>query len=162
MSEPALDVPDESGSEFDRGVAVARRDDDPTAYDAELSADWQIGAGINGGLLVGVVANALSDALASTGHTDPFAVSAYYLSASRPGPAVVRTEVVRTGGSMSTVEASLVQDTTERLRVLATFGDLAALPDDVRTTATPPDMPPPEECISKDLAPPDSWSRRRS
>ena len=154
MSEPALDLPDASGSEFDRGVSVVRRSADPTAYDGELSADWQIGAGINGGLLVGVVANALRDALAPTGHSDPFAVSAYYLSASRPGPAVVRTEVLRTGGSMSTVQASMLQDTTERLRVLATFGDLSALPDDVHTSATPPEMPPPEECVSSGDAPP--------
>ena len=158
MSEPALDDPDATESEFDRGVSVTRRPDDPATYDAELSADWQIGAGINGGLLVGVVGNALRHALAATGHTDPFAVSAYYLSAARPGPTVVRAEVLRTGRSMSTVQASLVQDTTERLRLLATFGDLAALPDEVRTSATPPELPPPDACVSSGDAPPGMMS----
>ena len=43
---------------------------------------------------------ALSLELARAGsHPDPFAVSAYYLSAASPGPATLRTEVLRTGRS---------------------------------------------------------------
>ena len=64
--------------------------------------------------------------------------------------------MLRTGRTMSTVSAVLAQDDgrTERLRVLATYGDLSALPGDVHTTATPPEMPPPEECVSTSEAPP--------
>jgi hypothetical protein len=43
----------------------------------------------------------------------------------------------------------------ERVRALATYGDLDALPDDVHTTAEPPDLPPLEECVPHDLAPAD-------
>jgi len=146
-------------TEFDQGVAVTARPDDPAVFDATLGEGWQIGAGVNGGLLLAVMGNALRARFAGEGHGDPVAVSAYYLSASRPGPAVVHTEVLRRGRSMSTGQVSLVQEQdgrpVERVRALATYGDLAGLPDDVRTTATPPDMPPPEECVSKDLAPPD-------
>jgi acyl-CoA thioesterase len=110
-------------------------------------------------MLLAVVGNALRRAFsAGPGHLDPLSVSGYYLSTARPGPAVVRTEVLRAGRSMSTGSASLVQVTDgrelERLRVLATYGDLADLTGDVRTAATPPVLPPPEECVRAADAPP--------
>jgi hypothetical protein len=59
---------------------------------------------------------------------------------------------------MSTGSASLVQTEegaeVERLRALATYGDLAGLPDSVSTTASPPDLPPRERCVSTRDAPP--------
>ncbi|MFC6061316.1 thioesterase family protein [Streptomyces ochraceiscleroticus] len=140
-------------SEFDRDTAIVRRS--PGVYDAELSAGWTIIHAVNGGYLLALMGRALGDALP---HPDPMTVTAHYLTASRPGPAVIRTEVVRTGRTMSTGTATLVQfedDGTEveRLRVLAAYGDLDALPDDVRTTAKPPAMPPYEECFGTDAAP---------
>lgn len=148
-------------TEFDRALAVSPRPGEPTSYDAELSAGWQIGAGVNGGMLLATMGNALRSTFADHGHPDPRTISAYYLSASRPGPATVRTEVLRKGGSMSTGTASLLQTDDseagheiERIRALATYGDLAGRPDDVRTTATPPEMPPPEDCVSSSQAPP--------
>lgn len=134
-------------SEFDRDTAVVRRE--PGVYDAELSAGWTIIHAVNGGYLLAMLGRALGDALP---HADPFSVSAHYLTASRPGPAVIRTEVVRTGRTLSTGQASLFQfaeDGTEveRIRVLATYGDLDALPDEVRTSAEPPAIAPIEHCF---------------
>jgi acyl-CoA thioesterase len=89
-------------------------------------------------------------------HRDPFSISAYYLSTSRPGPVTVRTETLRRGRTVSTGTASVVQDGEERLRAIATYGDLEGHADgDVRTSATPPDMPPPESCVGTELAPPE-------
>ncbi|MFJ4619462.1 thioesterase family protein [Streptomyces sp. NPDC088812] len=134
-------------SEFDRDTAVTLRA--PGLYDTDLSAGWTIFGAVNGGYLLAVVARALADTLP---HHDPFTVSAHYLSASRPGPAVVRTETVRTGRTLSTGQASLLQydeqgREVERIRVLATYGDLDALPDDVRTSAKPPAVPPIGQCL---------------
>jgi hypothetical protein len=137
-------------SEFDRDTAVTLRDPGvPGVYDAELSAGWTIITAVNGGYLLALLGRALGDALP---HPDPFTVSAHYLSPSEPGPAVIRTETIRTGRTLSTGQASLVQyaeDGTEieRIRVLATYGDLDALPDDVRTTALPPAMPAYRDCL---------------
>jgi acyl-CoA thioesterase len=146
-------------TEFDRAIAASRRPGQPTTYDVELGAGWQIGAGINGGMLLATLGNALRSTFEGDGHPDPVSITAYYLSASRPGPASVHTELLRAGRSVSTAEASLVQvengRDVDRIRALATYGDLAALPDEVHTTATPPDLPPPEECISTSQAPPD-------
>ncbi|GAA5018180.1 thioesterase family protein [Kitasatospora paranensis] len=139
-------------SEFDRGIALTPHAEEPGRYEAELGDGWQIGGGINGGLLMAVAGHALS--LAGDGHRDPFSISGYYLSASRPGPATVRTETVRRGRTLTTGTASLSQDGEERLRVLATYGDLDALDGEVATSAQPPLMPPPEQCIGVEHAPP--------
>ncbi|GHK04540.1 hypothetical protein SY2F82_63370 [Streptomyces sp. Y2F8-2] len=140
-------------SEFDRDTAVTRRE--PGVYDIDLSAGWTIINAVNGGYLLAVLGRALADALP---HPDPFTVSAHYLTASQPGPAVVRTDVVRTGRTLSTGQASLFQfdeegHEVERIRVLASYGDLDSLPDDVRTSARPPAMPPLEQCFGPQDAP---------
>ncbi|MFG2299077.1 thioesterase family protein [Streptomyces sp. NPDC048603] len=143
-------------SEFDRDTAVTPRADQPGVYDAELSAGWTIISAVNGGYLLALVGRALSAALP---HPDPFTVSAHYLSASVPGPAVIRTEVVRSGRTLSTGQASLLQydpetgAEIERIRVLASYGDLDALPDDVRTTALPPAIPAYEHCLGAEAGP---------
>lgn len=134
-------------SEFDRDTAVTLRA--PGVYDAELSAGWTIISAVNGGYLLALLGRALGEALP---HPDPFTVSAHYLSASQPGPAVIRTDLVRTGRTLSTGQASLLQygedgAEIERIRVLATYGDLDALPDDVRTSAKPPAIPPFQDCL---------------
>ncbi|MFC8201998.1 thioesterase family protein [Streptomyces sp. NPDC057298] len=134
-------------SEFDRDTGVTRRE--PGVYDIDLSAGWTIISAVNGGYLLAVLGRALADALP---HSDPFTISAHYLTASQPGPAVVRTDVVRTGRTLSTGQASLFQyddegRETERIRVLASYGDLDSLPDDVRTTAKPPAIAPIDQCF---------------
>ncbi|MDQ1048758.1 thioesterase family protein [Streptomyces sp. V4I2] len=140
-------------SEFDRDTAVTLRE--PGVYDIDLSAGWTIISAVNGGYLLAVLGRALAHALP---HADPFTISAHYLTASQPGPAVVRTDVVRTGRTLSTGQASLFQyddrgREVERIRVLASYGDLDALPDDVRTAAEPPAIPPVEQCFGPDDSP---------
>ncbi|WP_405863524.1 thioesterase family protein [Streptomyces sp. NBC_01515] len=140
-------------SEFDRDTAVTRRA--PGVYGIDLSAGWTIISAVNGGYLLAVLGRALADALP---HSDPFTISAHYLTASQPGPAVIRTDTVRTGRTLSTGQASLFQydeegTEVERIRVLASYGDLDTLPDDVRTTARPPVFPPMEQCFGPEDGP---------
>jgi acyl-CoA thioesterase len=147
-------------SEFDRGIALHERAEQPSVYNGELDAGWKVGAGINGGLLLAVAANALKQVFLGDGHLDPIAISAYYLSASRSGPSTLHTDVIRRGRTMSTGQVSLTQaeddgGSVERVRAIATYGNLDDLPDEVHTTATPPVMPPPDQCIGTDLAPAD-------
>ncbi len=153
---PAED-PSLSGSEFDRGIALERRADG--VYDGHLDGAWSIGAGINGGLLLAATANALRQTFADESHPDPISISAYYLSAAKEGPARFTTQVVRRGRSMSTGTVSLTQDddgrAVERVRALATYGDLTSLDDGVHTTAVEPDLPDVEKCIGSGLAPAD-------
>jgi acyl-CoA thioesterase len=147
-------------SEFDTGTAVTARAQEAGVYDAALGEGWRIGGGVNGGLLLALAARALQAELGSaepsgTGHPDPLAISAYYLTPGAPGPAVLRTSVVRRGRAVSTGEVSLSQrgrdGEVERIRVLATYG---ALDGEPTTSAVPPRLPPPEECLSTEQAPP--------
>jgi hypothetical protein len=153
MSEATLVQAAIGDSEFDRDTAVTRRE--PGVYDIDLSAGWTIINAVNGGYLLAVLGRALADTLP---HDDPFTISAHYLTASEPGPAVVRTDVVRTGRTLSTGQASLFQyddegREIERIRVLASYGDLDQLPDDVRTSAKPPAIPPLDQCFGPADAP---------
>ncbi|MGZ4494820.1 MAG: thioesterase family protein [Nocardioides sp.] len=153
-----------TASEFDAALALDPRPDEPGTYDGALGEGWQIGAGVNGGMLLATCGEALRQSFAGAGHPDPVSVSAYYLSASRPGPATLHTQVLRRGRTMSTGSVSLVQADeagreVERVRALATYGDLHEATKDVRTTAQPPELPPVEQCVSTDLAPPDFMAR---
>ncbi|WAZ24248.1 thioesterase family protein [Streptomyces cinnabarinus] len=153
MPEAAFTQATIGDSEFDRDTALTLRE--PGVYDIDLSAGWTIISAVNGGYLLAILGRALADALP---HADPFTISAHYLTASQPGPAVVRTSVVRTGRTLSTGQASLLQydeqgREIERIRVLASYGDLDSLPDDVRTTAQPPAIPPMDQCFGPQDSP---------
>ena len=144
------------GHEWDAHTAVEAT---PDGFSAELDPGWVVGGGVNGGYLLGVIGRAIGATVPAK--PDPIAVSAFYVSASRPGPATVRTRVVRDGGSTATVAAELSQGEDTRITALATYGDLSLLPDDVRTTAVEPALPPVEDCLPATAAPdPPTRSRR--
>ncbi len=135
--------------EFDRHTT-------PTAtgngsFAVELEEGWQVGGGLNGGYLLATVGSAIRAAIPH--RADPLAVSAYYLTASRPGPATIDVDVRRDGGSIATASAELRQGEEPRLAVLATYGDLGSATDDVRTTAQEPELPPRDRCVPGSLAP---------
>jgi acyl-CoA thioesterase len=133
-------------AEFDRDLALAEASfaTGCDTYHAELRPGWVVGGGVNGGFLLAVLGHAVRR---SAAHRDPLAISAYYLSAARPGAATVTTRRIRDGRSMSTFAADLAQDGEHRITALATYGDLDLLPDDVETTAPEPELPPREQCL---------------
>lgn len=139
---------------FDEQTAVIPAG--PDTWTAELHEGWTVGGGLNGGYLLAVLGRALREAL--PGKPDPLSVSAYYISASTPGPAQVRVRVRREGRATATAAAELVQDVDGqelvRITALATYGDLTRAGDDVRTTAEPLVLPPCEDCVPTTSAPP--------
>ncbi|WP_407562196.1 thioesterase family protein [Streptomyces sp. 184] len=152
--------------DFDRETAVHASAGEPGSYDTDLPGAWKVGQGINGGVLLATTARALSAELGTPrddrpGHPDPLSVSAYYLSTATAGPAVIRTETVRRGNSLSHGGAELLQQEepdagpVARLRVLAAYGDLDDQAGDVLTAAKPPELAPVEQCIGSHAAPPE-------
>src|SRR6476469_9008640 len=135
-------------SEWDRQTAVTDLGDG--VYGADLADGWRVGGGVNGGYLLATIGRALAEV---TEKKDPGSVSAYYVGASLPGPAEIRTRVIRDGGSVATMAADLWQGEEQRISVLASYGDLGRMADDVRTTAEPLHLPPREECVSNEHAP---------
>ena len=151
----AIDLGDVREFEFDRAIALSRGAR-PGERLAQLDDRWQIGNGINGGLLMAIGAAALRADLDEDGaHPDPLAFTAYFLSPAEPGPLRVQTEVLRVGRSMSTGQVTLAQDDPtatdgmprERMRALATFGDLTDRAQPHLRSAPAPAMPPPDECL---------------
>ena len=135
--------------DFDRVLDLRR---DGTSFTGEVDPGWSIGFAINGGVLLAALGRALGDLLGEQGHHDPLVVSAFYLGAATGGPFTILTEQVRTGRTVSTARASLRQRVEggeqERVHATATYGDLKALDDgEVLTTAVPPQLPPPDECV---------------
>jgi acyl-CoA thioesterase len=141
--------------EFDRGIAVEATG--PGEYAAQLDRGWVVGGGLNGGYLLAVIGNAIRAELTHDGQPDPVSVSAYYLTPTRPGPAVVRVRRVRKGGQRSTVAASLVQEQdgaeVERITVLGVYGSLDRSSTEVQREIPPPELPAVEDCVEARLAP---------
>jgi acyl-CoA thioesterase len=111
-----------------------------------VSEHWNIGDNPNGGYLVATALRALQ--ALSPQHPDPLTVTAHYL---RPGiagvPCQVITENLRTGRTLSTGRATLLQEGKSRIEVLAGFGDLTPTGDEnpVLSIAAPK-IPTPEDC----------------
>ena len=144
--------------EFDAETGVEPAEGRVDAYAGSFGDGWRIGNGVNGGVIMCLATNALQQRLDLEGaHGDPLAFSGYFLTPSSPGPVEATTEVLRVGRTMSTGQVSVSQPgpdgvLVERMRALASFGDLDASAQ-VMQTAPPPDMPPPEECVSSTDAP---------
>ena len=140
-------------AEFDRDIAVRRTDE--KTYAADLAAGWVVGGGVNGGYLLAVTANALQAHLPN--HPDPIVLSAFYAGASTPGPAEIRVETKRDNGSLAIATAELWQGEELRITTTATYADLDCLHAESngfeRVTATEPELPPLEECLSSTTAP---------
>ena len=139
-------------------TATTEHEFDVALAGAELLEGWSIGNAVNGGFAMARLAAGLRPLLDDDGgHPDCVALSAYFLSAARPGPYAVEPEVVRVGRTMSTGQVSLWQEEggarVERIRALATFGDLSSMANPVRRQADPPVMPPPAECVAVDDVP---------
>jgi acyl-CoA thioesterase len=131
----------------------------PRRFAARLGDGWRIGRAVNGGLLLALLGQAIRATLGDDGHPDPLAISAHYLSAGVAGPAILEVEPVRVGRTVATAQVRLSQDTSdgsavERVRALATYGDLDRHVGDVRTSAVPPELPRVEDCVAASSAPP--------
>ena len=132
--------------QFDIETAVSRQDD--VLWRGHVSSAWNIGTNPNGGYLLSLVTSALADALP---HPDPISITTHYL---RPGiadaPCDIRVEIVRTGRTLSTARATLLQDGNERLVALAAYGNLEQPAGIDREISPPaPSVPGPELCQAR-------------
>ncbi|GAA1887318.1 thioesterase family protein [Lapillicoccus jejuensis] len=132
----------------------------PGRWAGRFSDGWSIGQAVNGGLVMAVAVEALHRQLAEQGdaaHPDLVAVSAFFLTASQPGPVVVDTEVLRPGRTLTTGQVSLQQPGEDgtpvpRMRSLVSVGALTGTP--ARRQPPPVDLPAPEDCVGSGDAPP--------
>lgn len=125
-------------------VETAVAEAGPGEWHGHLTSSWNIGENPNGGYVAALLLRAMT---AEVAHPDPVAMTTHYL---RPGipdaDVVVRTEVVRTGRTTSTVRGTLSQGGSDRITGLATFADLGAASGTDHLTIAAPGLPPPDEC----------------
>ena len=121
-----------------------------TAFAGHVHPAWNIGANPNGGYLLALAAQALQQCTPL--QPDPLSITVHYL---RPGlaglPCAIQTQLLRSGRTLSTVRATLEQEGSARLELLATMGHLGepdAAPPPLLTRAMP-DIPPPEACLTR-------------
>ena len=124
--------------------AAADGADDTLAFAGRVHPAWNIGDNPNGGYLLALAAQALRQH--TPAHPDPLSITVHYL---RPGlsgqPCRIDTRLLRSGRTLSTVRATLSQDGSPRLELLAAMGRLGADSAAV-LTLPPPEMPSPDQC----------------
>ena len=139
-------------SDFDdetRLLAIAPGPDHPGSgprFTGQVHPAYNIGNNPNGGYLLALAVAALQQA--HPAQPDPLSVTVHYL---RPGlsgqPCQIDTQLLRSGRALSTARATLVQDGSARLELLAAMGDLAAAAPTPPLLALPmPQIPPPDAC----------------
>jgi acyl-CoA thioesterase len=126
---------------FETDTRVERIDD--THWRCRIAEGWDIGSNANGGYLLALVGRVLGEA---TGRPDPVSVTAHYLSPGKAGEAVVECHVVRAGRRFATASATLTSGGKAVLQVLGTYSDLTQTEGPERVDASPPQLPPPDDC----------------
>ncbi len=129
---------------FEAETAVERITD--VRWSAHVSGHWNIGTNPNGGYLAAIALRALRRL---GPHPDPISVTTHFLRPGTAGAAAeVITELIREGRTITTARATLTQDGTPRLEMIASLADLTAPADvDHALTIAPPSIPPPSECV---------------
>ena len=114
-------------------------------FAAAITERWNVlGGRPNGGYVMGVCLRALTRVMPLP---DPLVASAFFLRPALPGPAEVRTAVLRSGRRVATGEATLHQEGKETLRVTAAFSDLRRPGGRTAILAARPALPPPEQAF---------------
>ncbi len=123
----------------------------PGCWTGIMSNRWDIGDKPNGGYMLALAVRAMTGVTGTTAaeHIDPFSVTAHYLRPGEPGEVSVDVDLVRTGRTLSTATATMTQAGREKLRVVGTFGRLDRASGPTVIGAEMPELPSPEECLSR-------------
>ena len=133
-------------SAFDDDTRVTPGDS-AGSYCGQVDPAWNIGGNPNGGYLLALAAQALRQC--TPHHPDPLSITVHYLRPGMPGQdCQINTQLLRSGRTLSTVRATLMQEGSARLEVLAAMGKLGATDaaEPAALSLPPPDMPAPEAC----------------
>ncbi len=123
----------------------------PGVWRAPISPAWDIGDNPNGGYAMALGLSALGRDME---HPHPLTATAHYLRPLTSGaPAECSTDVLRQGRSVSTGVVAIRQEGIERVRILATFTDLAVHRGPSRGIE-PPELPDPDDCVRRGTATP--------
>lgn len=135
-------------------TTVATRFDADTAVEpigegrfaARIDGSWWIVRGPNGGYVAALILRALAETVGDPARA-PRSLTVHYLAPPVEGPVEIHTSVERTGRSLSTLTARLVQDGRTMAIALAAFAtarETVSFSEKVMPT-----VPPPEACARR-------------
>jgi len=125
-------------------TATAVQPDAAGQWSAAIQPGWDIAGNANGGYLLAVATRAL---VGATGRPDPVTVTAHYMSPGQPGSIRIVTEVLKAGKRFATGTATMFSGSRPLLAVLGTLGDLSQAQGPELIQGSPPELPPPEQCV---------------
>lgn len=131
---------------FRQATAVSSIEGSPGRHTAEILDGWDIGGNANGGYLLAIAARAMAE---HVGRPDAATISAHYLSPGKPGAVTIDTTTVKEGRRFATATGSMTSAESGKpiLQVLGAFTDLSQASGPELVDASPPDLPPVEDCI---------------
>ena len=131
-------------------AALATEPRGSSSFRAALGDDWTVGGKAHGGVLLALLSKAALAALDRP--ADPLAVSAEYLYAPDPGEVEIRTELIKTGRTVSVIDAALHQAGRVVVRASVTAG---SLPDAEPQWSDLPEIPatPPGDALDASVGP---------
>lgn len=131
--------------EFDQDTAIEPVGDD--RFIAQVSPRWAVGGRPNGGYLMSIGVRAMGQVMPQL---DPLTVTAHFSRQAEPGPSTIEVDLIRKGRRVSFGHCRMLHEGSEYLRMTSAFTDLSKSTGMTRLTASPPDLPPLDECISPD------------
>jgi acyl-CoA thioesterase len=129
--------------EFDEAVALTGE-----TNLAHFPQRWTIGPGYaHGGYLMSV---ALAAAAKVSPQPDVVTMSAHFVRPGRVGAAHLSTNLLKSGRSLATVEAEIIQEDKVVMATIATFGDLGTAGDVTFQSVSMPDIADRSDCLKAD------------
>lgn len=117
----------------------------PGAWTALLEDGWDIFGVTNGGYLMSIATRAME---AETNGRDLISVTGSFMNPATPGPVDIRVDALKHGRSLSTLRATLSRAARDLVFVTGVYADPDRQVNDATLSrGSPPDLPPPEECI---------------
>lgn len=130
-------------TEFDRTTASVPIESRPGRFEVDLDAGWSSLVGMHGGYMTALAVRA-AESLAPDRVVRTTATS--FLRTGRPGPAMLSVREARSGRSLSTMVAELVQD--DRILQQTRLTSMIDLPGAEWGEPRPVDLPPPADCVT--------------
>lgn len=117
--------------------------DTHAVYDAEIAKGWDIVGNANGGYLMALAARAMGD----LAERPPLSVTAHFISPGKVGAVTIEVEAIRVGRTLATMRANVLNaDGKPVISVIGAFSGPRKGTVQV-IAATPPVLPPADECI---------------
>lgn len=139
-------------SRLDRDIALTAHGDG--RYEADISADWNVRLGPNGGYIAALMLSGMKRELGEPA-THTRALTIHFLSSAKPGAARLTVSPEKLGRTLSSATARLVQAERTVALAVATFGDRrdGATFCDLKAPAVPPPLAIGEDrCMAEHVA----------